>query len=147
MIRKASLVVILARSRRTSQARRLSILGSSKERCGRVEERIGAIEQKLSEHERRFDHTEMRLDDLPSKRQLLWSSIGFALTLFVSILAIGQHMSGVMSTALSAVQTAVSVRSSEAPQSQQPVVVVVPTPGAKPVEPADPIPQVSQPSH
>ena len=147
MTRKAHLFVALARSRRSSKASRPSVLGSSRDRCGQMEARFGVIERKLSEHEKRLDHTEMRLDDLPNKRQLLWSGIGFALTLFVSILAIGQHMSGVMSAALSAVQTAVSVRSSEVPQPQQPTVVVVPTPGAEPMVPAEPMPQVPQRQH
>lgn len=94
--------------------------------------------EKLAEHDRRFDRFEQKLDridgHLASVQAQLWTTAGaiifFVVTSTLGLLALvytaRQDTTAAMGAALSAIQTVVSARPSEAPPAQPPTVIVVP---------------------
>lgn len=102
---------------------------------------MNPIWKKLDEHDKRFDRLEDALKRIADQvGQLhLWIA-GTAIATFLGMaglmIALWSYTASVNSTALTAIQTALTARPSEAPAPQPPTVIIVPTPA----------PQVQAPS-
>lgn len=110
-------------------------------RLEKVGDRLQAVETRLGGVEVHLGSLEAAVRSLPTQRQLLIGVGVFSIALASMVYGVGSYMSGTMSTALAAIQTVLAAKPAPAaPESRQPIVIVVPNSARSIRKPLTPVP-------